>query len=205
MLLVVAAVVALVLQSRADSEREPRNRSLAVAETFAGAPGIEEALAGPDPTAVLQPRADEARKASAVDFVVVMATDGIRITRPNPAEIGRHYIGTIGPAVAGGIVRETVTGALGPSTRAVVPVTDAKGDVIALVSAGVTLESVSGVVEHQLPLLLGAAAAAPAVATFGTALVGRRLRRHTHGLGPAETTRKYEHHDACCTPCTRAF
>ncbi|CAM5462888.1 SpoIIE family protein phosphatase [Streptomyces narbonensis] len=195
-LLVVAAVVALVLQSRADSEREARNRALAVAETFASAPGIEEALAGPDPAAVLQPRAERAREASAVDFVVVMTTDGIRITHPNPAQIGRPYIGTIGPAVAGGIVRETVTGTLGPSTRAVVPVTDAEGDVIALVSAGVTLEAVSGVVENQLPLLLGAAAAALAVATFGTALVGRRLRRQTHGLEPAEMTRMYEHHDA---------
>ncbi|MEU7071821.1 SpoIIE family protein phosphatase [Streptomyces narbonensis] len=195
-LLVVAAVVALVLQSRSDSEREARNRSLAVAETFASAPGLEEALAGPDPAAVLQPAAERARKASAVDFVVVMTTDGIRITHPNPAQIGRPYIGTIGPAAAGGIVRETVTGTLGPSTRAVVPVTNAEGDVIALVSAGVTLEAVSGVVEHQLPLLLGAAAAALAVATFGTALVGRRLRRQTHGLEPAEMTRMYEHHDA---------
>ncbi|MDV5142849.1 SpoIIE family protein phosphatase [Streptomyces sp. SBC-4] len=195
-LLVVAAVVALVLQSRADSEREARNRSLAVAETFASAPGIEEALARADPTTVLQPRAEEARKASGVDFLVVMTTDGIRMTHPDPAQIGRHYIGTIGPAVAGGIVRETVTGTLGPSTRAVVPVTDAEGDVIALVAAGVTLEAVSGVVDHQLPLMLGAAAAALAVATFGTALVGRRLRRQTHGLEPAEMTRMYEHHDA---------
>ncbi|MFI8420428.1 SpoIIE family protein phosphatase [Streptomyces sp. NPDC085479] len=195
-LLVVAAAVALVLQSRADSEREARNRSLAVAETFASAPGIEEAVTGPDPTAALQPRAEEARKASGVDFLVVMTTDGIRMTHPDPAQIGRHYIGTIGPAAAGGIVRETVTGTLGPSTRAVVPVTDAEGEVIALVSAGVTLDAVDGVVDHQLPLLLGAAAAALAVATFGTALVGRRLRRQTHGLGPAEMTRMYEHHDA---------
>ncbi|MFB7591419.1 SpoIIE family protein phosphatase [Streptomyces sp. NPDC056169] len=195
-LLVVAAVVALVLQSRSDSEREARNRSLAVAETFASAPGIEEAVAGPDPTAALQPRAEEARKASGVDFLVVMTKDGIRITHPDPAQIGKHYIGTIGPAAAGGTVRETVTGTLGPSTRAVVPVTDAEGDVIALVSAGVTLEAVSGVVEHQLPLVLGAAAAALAVATFGTALVSRRLRRQTHGLEPAEMTRMYEHHDA---------
>ncbi|MFD7570990.1 SpoIIE family protein phosphatase [Streptomyces sp. NPDC059810] len=195
-LLVVAAVVALVLQSRADSEREARNRSLAVAETFANAPGIEEALAGPDPTAVLQPRAEEARKASGVDFLVAMTTDGIRLTHPDPAQIGKPYIGTIGPAAAGGTVRETVTGTLGPSTRAVVPVTDAEGHVIALVSAGVTLDAVSGVVDHQLPLLFGAAAAALAVATFGTALVGRRLRRQTRGLGPAEMTRMYEHHDA---------
>ncbi|PZG74819.1 histidine kinase, partial [Streptomyces sp. NTH33] len=30
----------------------------------------------------------------------------------------------------------------------------------------------------------------------GTALVGRRLLRQTHGLGPAEMTRMYDHHDA---------
>src|SRR5438045_7920202 len=68
-LLVAAAIAALVLQSRTDSEREARNRSVAVAETFAGSPGIEQALKSPRPTAVLQPRAEAARKASAADVV----------------------------------------------------------------------------------------------------------------------------------------
>jgi anti-sigma regulatory factor (Ser/Thr protein kinase) len=35
-----------------------------------------------------------------------------------------------------------------------------------------------------------------ALATAGTALVSRRLQRQTHGLGPHEMTRMYEHHDA---------
>ena len=52
-------------------------------------------------------------------------------------------------------------------------------------------------VEGQLPLLIGLrAGAALALATGGAALVSRRLRRQTHGLGPAEMTRMYEHHDA---------
>ncbi|MCZ4606398.1 SpoIIE family protein phosphatase [Streptomyces sp. Lzd4kr] len=195
-LLVVAAVVALVLQVRTDTKREAGNRSLAVAEAFAKAPGIEEALSSPDPSAVLQPRAEAARKATDVDFIVVMTKDGIRYTHPNPDRIGKHFVGTIAPAVAGGIVRETYTGTLGPSVRAVVPVTDDNGKVIALVAAGVTLDSVGGVVEHQLPTLLGSAAGALALATAGTALVSRRLLRQTHGLGPEEMTRMYEHHDA---------
>ncbi|MFI8635134.1 SpoIIE family protein phosphatase [Streptomyces chartreusis] len=195
-LLVVAAVVALVLQVRTDTKREAGNRSLAVAQSFAKAPGIEEALSSPDPSAVLQPRAEAARKATDVDFIVVMTKDGIRYTHPNPDRIGKHFVGTIAPAVAGGIVRETYTGTLGPSVRAVVPVADENGKVIALVAAGVTLDSVGGVVEHQLPTLLGSAAAALALATAGTALVSRRLLRQTHGLGPEEMTRMYEHHDA---------
>ncbi|WP_328868952.1 SpoIIE family protein phosphatase [Streptomyces sp. NBC_00287] len=195
-LLVVAAVVALVLQVRADTEREARNRSLAVAQAFAHAPGVVEALADPDPTALLQPRAEAAREATDVDFIVVMTRDGIRYTHPNPDRIGKHFIGTIAPAAAGGVVRETYTGTLGPSVRAVVPVADGDGRIVGLVAAGVTLASVGGIVDHQLPMLLGSAAAALALATGGTALVSRRLLRQTHGLGPAEMTRMYEHHDA---------
>ncbi|MFE5888060.1 SpoIIE family protein phosphatase [Streptomyces sp. NPDC056468] len=195
-LLVAAAVVALVLQVRTDTRREAGNRSLAVAESFAKAPGVVDALADPDPSAALQPRAEAAREATDVDFIVVMSTDGIRYTHPNPDRIGKHFVGTIAPALAGGVVRETYTGTLGPSVRAVVPVTDGDDKVVGLVSAGVTLASVGGVVDNQLPVLLGSAAAALALATGGTALVSRRLLRQTHGLGPAEMTRMYEHHDA---------
>ncbi|MDF3150225.1 histidine kinase, partial [Streptomyces sp. T21Q-yed] len=148
LLLVAAAVAALVLQVRNDTEREARNRSLAVAESFANAPGVVEALADPDPTTLLQPRAEAAREATGVDFIVVMTRDGIRYTHPNPDRIGKHFVGTIAPAAAGGVVRETYTGTLGPSVRAVVPVTDGDGEVVGLVAAGVTLASVGGVVDH---------------------------------------------------------
>lgn len=65
-----------------------------------------------------------------------------------------------------------------------------------MVSAGITIDHVSGVVEDQFPLLLGAAGVVLLLTTGGTALVSRRLRRQTHGLGPTEMTRMYEHHDA---------
>ncbi|MFD7712667.1 SpoIIE family protein phosphatase, partial [Streptomyces sp. NPDC059786] len=196
LLLVVAASVALVLQVRHDSTDEARNRSLAVAETFAGAPGTLEALRSPDPTAALQPSAEAARKRSKVDFVVVMNTDGIRYTHPRPDRIGKKFVGTIGPALGGRVVVEEVDGTIGRLVQAVVPVKDSDGTVAGLVSAGITTENTGGVADRQLPLLLGAAAAALALALGGTALVSRRLRRQTHGLGPYEMTRMYEHHDA---------
>ncbi|MGW3623348.1 SpoIIE family protein phosphatase [Streptomyces sp. NPDC000880] len=195
-LLVAAAMVALVLQSRSDSEREARNRSVAVAETFANAPGIEEALKSPDPTAVLQPRAEEARKRSGVDFIVVTNTDGIRYTHPLTDRIGKKFVGDLGPALAGHITTEKITGTIGPLIQAVVPVTGRDGSVVGLVSAGITIEHVSSVVEDQFPLLFAATGAVLVVSTGGTALVTRRLRRQTHGLGPVEMTRMYEHHDA---------
>ncbi|MEV5957172.1 SpoIIE family protein phosphatase [Streptomyces sp. NPDC051987] len=196
LLLVVSAVGVLVLQVQHDSSTEARNRSLAVAQTFAEAPGTAAALRLPDPTKVLQPRAEAARRATGVDFIVVMNTEGIRYTHPKPDRIGKKFVGTIGPALAGGTVTEEVHGTIGELVQAVVPVKDADGTVVGLVSAGITTAHVGGTADQQLPLVLAAAAAALALATAGTALVSRRLLRQTHGLGPDEMTRMYEHHDA---------
>ncbi|QJS14113.1 SpoIIE family protein phosphatase [Streptomyces argyrophyllae] len=196
LLLVVSAVVAQVLQVRHDSDTEASNRSLAVAQSFANAPGTAAALRSPDPTAVLQPRAEAARKATGVDFIVVMNTDGIRYTHPQTGRIGEKFVGTIAPAVAGRTVTEHVNGTIGPLEQVVVPVKDSGGQVVGLVAAGITTAHVGGAADQQLPLLLAAAAAALALATAGTALVSRRLLRQTHGLGPYEMTRMYEHHDA---------
>ncbi|MFI1836757.1 SpoIIE family protein phosphatase [Streptomyces olivaceoviridis] len=196
LLLVVSAAVAQVLQVRHDSDTEAANRSLAVAETFANAPGTAAALRSSDPTAVLQPRAEAARKATGVDFIVVMNTDGIRYTHPKADRIGKKFVGNIAPAVAGGTVTEHVNGTIGALVQVVVPVKDSGGQVVGLVAAGITTAHVGGAADQQLPLLLAAAAAALALATAGTALVSRRLLRQTHGLGPYEMTRMYEHHDA---------
>ncbi|CAL9340161.1 hypothetical protein SUDANB6_00254 [Streptomyces sp. enrichment culture] len=196
LLLVVAAVAALVLQVRHDSSVEARNRSVAVAAAFAEGPGVREALRSPDPTALLQPRAEAARRATGVDFVTVMNTDGVRYTHPEPDRIGERFVGTIASALAGRTVTEEIEGTLGPLVQAVVPVEAADGSVVGLVSAGVTEDHAGGTADRQLPLLLSAAGVALVLATGGTALVGRRLLRQTHGLGPHEMTRMYEHHDA---------
>lgn len=196
LLLVVAAVVALVLQAQQNSDEEARNRSLAVAEAFANSPGVAEAVLSPDPTTTLQNRAEAARERTGVDFVVVMSTEGIRYTHPRPDRIGKRFVGTTEPALAGEPVVEEIDGTIGRLVQAVVPVTDPDGTVVGLVSAGITTEHVGGAAAEQLPLVLSAAAAALALATWGAALVSRRLLRQTHGLGPHEMTRMYEHHDA---------
>ncbi|MET8825704.1 SpoIIE family protein phosphatase [Streptomyces sp. NPDC004610] len=196
LVLVAAAVVALLLQGRLDSAREATDRSLAVAQTFANAPGTRAALRAPDPTAILQPRAEAARKAARVDFIVVMNTDGIRYTHPKPDRIGKKFVGSLAPALAGHPVTEEINGTIGPLVQAVVPIEGPDGRVVGLVSAGITTENVGGAANEQLPLVLFAAAVAVALATGGTALVSRRLLRQTHGLGPREMTRMYEHHDA---------
>ncbi|MDT0343343.1 SpoIIE family protein phosphatase [Streptomyces litchfieldiae] len=195
-LLVVAAALALVLQSRQDKTDAAFDRSLGVAQTVANAPGTREALVAPDPTAVLQPRAEAIRKDAAVDFVVVMDPTGIRYTHPKPDRIGKRFVGTLEPARRGEVVRESIKGTIGPLHQVVVPVENADGDVIGLVSAGVTVDRINLMIADELPIVLASAAGVLALATGGAALVGRRLLRQTRGMGPREITRMYEHHDA---------
>ncbi|WP_078662649.1 SpoIIE family protein phosphatase/ATP-binding protein [Streptomyces bicolor] len=200
-LLVAAGVTSVVHQAARDALQQGRREAVVAAQAFAEAPGVAEALRSPNPTVVLQPRAEAARKSAGVDFIVVMDTNGIRYTYPYPEEIGKKFVGTIQPSLEG---RTTIEEAGGPplpagrgtGVQAVVPVTDAGGEVVGLVSAGITVKNVARLWMPQLPITLGAGAAALALAAGGTVLVTRRLQRETHGLGPAEITRMYEHHDA---------
>ncbi|MFE6843293.1 SpoIIE family protein phosphatase [Streptomyces sp. NPDC057686] len=195
-LLIAAASLALVFQERYDTERDARHRSLAAAEAFAHAPGLPEALKTPNPTDELQPLAEAARRASGVDFIAVMTPDGVRYTDPRPELIGKRATGDLSRAIRGQSFTEVFRGSPSDAVRAVVPVRDANGAVVGLVGTGIEVAKVSDVVEGQLPLLLGAAAGALLLATGGAALVSRRLRRQTRGLGEREMTRMNEHHEA---------
>ena len=168
---------------------------LGVAHALAAAPDVRAGLAAPDPSAVLQPIAEQVRRDTGTDFVVVMTTDGIRYTHPDPTQIGQHFLGTIAPAAAGESITETYTGTLGPSVRAVVPVLEG-GRVVALVSVGRTVAAVTRDLVRQLPVVLGAVAIALVLAAAGSFLVSRWLRRTTHDLGAAELARRNEYYDA---------
>ncbi|MGW1919941.1 SpoIIE family protein phosphatase, partial [Streptomyces massasporeus] len=194
-LLVACGVVALILQSERDSAAEARRRSTAVAQTFAHSPGVLAALRAPDPSRILQPLTEEARRSAGVDFIVVMDTNGIRYTHPLPDRIGKQFVGEIAPSLAGEVYVESVDGPLGREVQATVPIENAGDEVVGLVSAGMKVKNVESQLNQQLPIILGAGAGALALSTGVTALVGRRLRRQTHSLAPDEMTLMYEHHD----------
>ncbi|MFV2118850.1 histidine kinase, partial [Streptomyces sp. Act-28] len=195
LVLIAAAVTALSYQARYDSERDAQNRSRAAAESFADAPGTLAALRSADPARALQRHTVDAWHGSGVDFIAVLAPDGTRIADSDPNLVGTRAEG-VEQAARGRTITEIFGGSPHDAARAVVPVMDDRGTVLGLVSAGVSIENVGDAAARQLPLFFGAGAVALALATVSAALVSRRLRRQTHGLGPTEMTRMYEHHDA---------
>ena len=195
-LVVAAGLVGAYGQAQRAGDQQAMARALAVAETMAATPSVIAAVQGPNPSAALQPYAERVRVESGTDFVVVMSRDAIRYTHPDPSQIGKPFIGHTAEALAGGVVEEDYTGTLGPSSRVVVPVTDDRGKVVAMVSVGIRKSAVGERVRAQLPVLLLAGLVAALLSGLGTALVSRRIRRQTHGLGEQQLREMYEYYDA---------
>jgi sensor histidine kinase regulating citrate/malate metabolism len=195
--LVVSASALAVYDAERDARRDAVDRSVAVARSVADSPTVVEALAGPDPSATLQPYAERVRADTGVDFITIMGLDRIRFTHPDPAQIGRRFVGDVGDAPQGGTLTQEYTGTLGPSMRAVVPIrATPDGPVRAMVAVGITIRSIRGRLVHAFGVILAAGLLSMAAGVGGAWLVSRRLRRQTRGLGARELARMYEYHSA---------
>src|SRR4051794_8832231 len=205
-LLVLQALVVLVvvltsaavayIEARQSAQRSAEQRTTAIVESLTNSPLIVDAVTGGNPTAVLQPYVERIRAATGTSFITVLAPDRTRFTHPDPAQIGRPFRGTIAPALAGRTFTETYTGTLGPSVRTTGPVFGSDGGVVALVSAGITLDTIGHDLTAALPGIVGTALAALAVGAAGSWVLSRRLRRQTHGLSPVGLARMVDYHNA---------
>ena len=184
------------LDARGDADELTRQKVIGVAESVAKMNSTAAAIASPDPTAVLQPQTEEIRKATGMDFVVVMAPNRVRFTHTDVSRIGGLFTGNIDRALAGQTFTETYAGTLGPSIRAVAPVRDSTGHIVGLVSAGVTRERISQSVLSTLPAIGIAVGVALLLALVGSFVLERRLRRRTLGLSFPDLRVLYEQREA---------
>ncbi|WP_328754197.1 MULTISPECIES: SpoIIE family protein phosphatase [unclassified Streptomyces] len=193
-LLIAAALSALVLQARSYSTTDAGHRTRTAAIALAGSPGMAKALAGPHPTATLQPIAERTRKIAGFDYVVITDPHGIRYTSPIPGLIGKHIYGPYQRA-RNGPYTSSFTNPLAHIVDTTAPVRSPGGQIAGYVSVGITVARVNQGVIGQLPVVFGGAAVALCLGMGGAVLVRRRLHRQTHGLGPAGMTHMYEEAD----------
>ncbi|MDF3297797.1 sensor histidine kinase [Streptomyces tropicalis] len=178
---------------RRQAEEAARRQATAVARSVADSPSVRAAIGTADPSAALQPYALRVQRDTGVDFVTIMNPRGIRWTHPDRTQIGRPFLGNISRAQHGGTFTETYTGTLGPSVRAVTPVTSG-GRVVGLVSAGIKVTVIGRHV--RVAALLGVAAGVLALGAVGAYVINARLRRHTHGMNATELSRMHDYHQA---------
>lgn len=191
-----AAVAVLAFDARGRAGDEAAQRSLVVARTVADNPFVVEATQAADPSASLQPYAEEIMADTGVDFLTIMEPDRTRYTHRDREQIGLPFLGTIEPALAGRTFTETYTGTLGPSVRAVAPIETADGRIVALVSAGVTLSSVDASFASRVQVVAWGVLGAVALGGVGSWLLARYLRRVTGGRGPEQMSQVFAYYES---------
>lgn len=193
---VLAGTALALLDARHDGEAAARQQVIGIATALADSPSTAEAIKSGRATEILQPVTKAVRESTGIAFITIMAPDGIRFTHTDPSEIGGHYLGTIEPALRGETLTEVYTGTLGPSVRTITPVRDRDGQIVGLVSAGITQQTLAQRWRAQIPVIAAVTATALGVSLIGVWAIRRRLLRQTHGLRPDELRVMYDHHDA---------
>jgi two-component system, CitB family, sensor kinase len=171
---------------RAELYTQFGQRALSVARSVAAQPGLADAVAADDPEHIVQARAEAVRTATGALFVVVTDDRGIRLSHPNPAQIGQRVSTDPSAALAG---REVVTverGTLGLSARGKVPLRAADGRVVGEVSVGFPVGVIFDRLVSALVVAGGFAAGALLLGVLASVALSSRLRAQTLGLEPHE-------------------
>ena len=185
------------VSDRSQAEDAAGRQATAVARSVADSPSVVAAIGTSDPTAHLETYSLRVQRDTQVDFVTIMNPQGIRWTHPDKNQIGKKFLGHIGPALKGDSFTETYTGTLGASVRAVTPVYNTGHTrIIGLVSAGIRVEAITQRVQDQVTALIGVAAGALALGAVGTYVINARLRRHTHNMNATELSHMHDYHQA---------
>ncbi|TJZ41581.1 sensor histidine kinase [Streptomyces piniterrae] len=160
------------------------HRALAIAQTTAAEPRLDDALEASRPTrnGPVQNEAERIRAATGAEYVVIMDKRGVRWSHTDPDEIGHHVSTDPSVALSGREVMQIDEGTLGRSARGKVPLRDETGKVVGAVSVGIAYESVQQRLLSTVPELLAYAGGALAVGALAAYLVSRRLQRRTHDL-----------------------
>ena len=187
-------------QTRASLDQRAGEKALGIARTVAEDPFIIAAMAQPDPSRAIQPAMERLRRTTGVAFIVVANRQGVRYSHPNPSLIGASLFqepqSNPAAVLAGDTFVGVQTGSLGRSMRARVPVHNATGQVIGLVSVGVLEANVSAQMWAALPATLIAPLLGLVVGVLGAVFLARRIKRQTFGLEPPEIATLLEQREA---------
>jgi len=173
-------------------------RALSVARTLAANGQLIEAFALPDPAAAIQPLAERVRQQTGASFVVVGNRDSIRYSHPLPDRLGGRMVGEDNdPALLEGAEYVSrATGSLGPSIRGKVPVRDASGTIIGVVSVGFLASEIGERIASDMRSNFLLMAGTAGLGLLGAIWIANRFKRAILGLEPHEIARRLQEKDA---------
>jgi two-component system CitB family sensor kinase len=184
LLLTCSSFAYLIIQRKFDETGE---RALMLARTVASMPAIVEAFGTPDPSAVIQPLAEQIRLRTGAQYVVVGNMNLIRYSHPNPEQLGNHMVGEDNDLVLQGQDSITeATGTLGLAIRGKSPVWDANHRQIGVVSVGFLEGAIWKQIEQFLDQIALIALAALLFGLAGAYLLSGHIKKQMLNMEPWE-------------------
>jgi two-component system CitB family sensor kinase len=168
-------------------------RVFQIAETVSSIPEIRDAFSKEEPWKIIQPIAEEIRKKTGADFVVIGNVHGIRYSHPVASRIGKKMEGGDNEAVLKGkaIISEA-KGSLGPSLRGKVPIYNKSGKIVGIASVGFSLQDVETTTKEYRNRIILLGIGVLFIGIIGAFLISRSVKRAILGLEPKEITHLYQ-------------
>ncbi|WP_044640652.1 ATP-binding protein [Risungbinella massiliensis] len=174
-------------------EEQVGKRALYVAQSVASIPDIRRAFHQENPWHTIQPIAEEIRKKTGAEYVVVGNKQGIRFSHPFPDRIGQHMVGGDNyPALNGKPSITKSIGTLGPAIRGKAPIYDAGGNIIGLVSVGFLLEDLEKINNQYLFRIILLSLGIFVIGFIASSYLARRIKKDTLGLEPEHISSLYQ-------------
>ncbi|WP_235598135.1 hypothetical protein [Bacillus licheniformis] len=164
-----------------------------MAKTLAHMPSVQKAFETDDPSRTLQPIAENARKQSGAQYIVIGSADAIRYAHPDPGKIGKPMVGGDNRRALekGEAYVSEAVGTLGPAIRGKAPIHNENGEIVGIISVGFLIENIQDIVyqyQSKFIFLLGFVVL---MGILGAVYISRNVKKSIFGLEPYEINQLY--------------
>ncbi|WP_332630431.1 sensor histidine kinase [Halalkalibacter flavus] len=179
-------------------ENEIGERAVAIARTVAQMPDIRQHVGIEGGATVIQPIAERTRKATNVDYIVIIDMNSIRYSHPNKELIGETFVGgDESEALANREYVSIAQGTLGNATRAFVPIMDEEeAEQVGVAVVGILTPTLQAIIATYSQDIFTALIWGLLIGLVGSYLLARSVKKQTFGLEPYEIAKLVEERSA---------
>lgn len=168
-----------------------------IARTIAYSPFIIDALQGKGDKQAIQEFAEKIRIVNGVEFIVIMDMNAIRLSHPDPAKIGKKFVGgDEQPVLKGKENISIATGTLGTSLRSFTPIFSTSGKQVGAVAVGISLINVAKALSQSRDAIYIGTSFGVIVGIMGAWVLARKVKRIMFGMEPSAIAKQLEERNA---------
>lgn len=173
-------------------------RALRVSQTVSLIPGIKKRLIEGDPEGWIQEVAEDIRRQTGAEFIVVGDREGRRYSHPKPDRLGNFMVGGDNALALkeGRSYVSKAVGTLGPSIRGKTPILSDDGDIVGIVSVGYLIEDVNSIIRQRQRVVYFYVVVLIVVGIWGAVVIAGKFKSAIFGLEPEEIARLFTERSA---------